>query len=278
MNLGGFDIGVCSWSLRPKNMTELVAHLDKVGLDHVQLALGPLLDMDAATRDAEIKVLADAEIAISAGMIGFAGESYTTISSIRLTGGFIPNEFWLDRRARAIAAAQLAAELGLEALSVHAGFVPPGRDQNYDAVVDRMGELVAEFAKLNVTLLMETGQERDNELLQFINDLNAKHVGVNFDPANMLLYGVGDPVEAIGILDRHIQHVHIKDAIVSDQPGIVWGEEVPFGTGDVEVHSFLRALNDISYAGPLVIEREAGPSRVEDVLKAIETLQAHLGG
>lgn len=278
MNLGGFDVGVCSWSLRPKDMADLVRQLDLLGLDHVQLALGPLLDMSADERAAELKVLADADIAITAGMIGFAGENYTTISSIRLTGGIIPNDQWPTRRARAIAAAQLAAEMGLEMLSAHAGFIPPSRDPNYTVIVERMGELAAELAKLNITLLMETGQERDNELLQFLNDLNARNVAVNFDPANMLLYGVGDPVEAIGILGRHIRHVHIKDAITSEQPGIVWGEEVPFGKGKVEVHAFLRALADIGYTGPLMIEREAGDNRLEDIRTAIETLQAHLGG
>ena len=190
MNLGGFEIGVCSWSLQPSNMTELVGHLDTLGLDHVQLALGPLLDLDEAQRAAEIGVLADAEIAITAGMIGFAGENYSSIASIRLTGGFVPDDRWAERRARAIDAARFAAEIGLEALTAHAGFIPPGRDPNYNAVVDRIGELADEFAKHNMLLLMETGQERDNELLQFLNDLNAKNVAVNFDPANMLLYGV----------------------------------------------------------------------------------------
>ena len=68
-----------------------------------------------------------------------------------------------------------------------------------------------------------------------------QNVGINFDPANMILYDAGDPIEAINILGRHIGHVHVKDAVASDQPGVEWGTEVPFGTGQVDVKKFLAA-------------------------------------
>ena len=96
---------------------------------------------------------------------------------------------------------------------------------------------------------------------------------VNFDPANMILYGAGDPIEAIGILGRHIGHVHLKDAEMSDNPGTNWGNEVPFGAGQVPPKEFLRALEDADYAGPLIIEREAGSTRMQDIAFAIETLK-----
>jgi sugar phosphate isomerase/epimerase len=120
---------------------------------------------------------------------------------------------------------------------------------------------------------METGQESAPELLQFINDVRAKNVRVNFDPANMILYGAGDPLAAIRTLGRHIGHVHVKDAKMSSQPGVAWGEEVPVGTGQVEWRQFLATLRSIGYTGPLVIEREAGEDRVGDVRRAIRTLQ-----
>jgi sugar phosphate isomerase/epimerase len=123
-------------------------------------------------------------------------------------------------------------------------------------------------------LLMETGQESAPELLQFLNDLRCKNVKVNFDPANMILYGAGDPIEAIGILGRHIAHVHVKDATMSKQPSVDWGAEVPFGAGQVPAKDFLRALHDVGYRGPLVIEREAGATRMADIAFAIETLKS----
>ena len=137
----------------------------------------------------------------------------------------------------------------------------------------RVREVAAIFAGHGVDLLMETGQEPAEELRSFLEDLNAANVHVNFDPANMILYGAGDPIEAVRVLREHIRHVHVKDATASARPGVDWGEEVPFGSGQVGASRFLAALKEIGYAGPLAIEREAGIDRMGDAAKAIELLQ-----
>jgi sugar phosphate isomerase/epimerase len=120
---------------------------------------------------------------------------------------------------------------------------------------------------------METGQERAEELVQFLDDLKVQNVFVNFDPANMILYGAGEPVEAIGLLAAHIRHVHAKDGTYSARPGVEWGEEVAFGTGSVGPERFLDALHAVGYTGPISIEREAGEQRFADVEFAIRTLR-----
>jgi sugar phosphate isomerase/epimerase len=89
----------------------------------------------------------------------------------------------------------------------------------------------------------------------------------------MILYGAGDPIDAIRTLSRHIRHVHVKDGTASSRPGQEWGEEVPFGTGQVGPKQFLAALDRIDYRGPLAIEREAGSQRMADVKTAIESLR-----
>ena len=144
----------------------------------------------------------------------------------------------------------------------------------YPKLIERIREIATAFGDLGLDLLMETGQEQANELLQFLNDLSVRNVHVNFDPANMILYGAGDPIEAIQILGRHIRHVHVKDGILSKQPGLKWGEEVPFGAGQVGPVRFLAALKSVGYTGPLVIEREAGNNRLADVRTAIESIRA----
>ena len=96
---------------------------------------------------------------------------------------------------------------------------------------------------------------------------------VNFDPANMILYDKGVPVEAIRVLAPWVRHVHIKDATRTEVPG-TWGAEVPWGTGEVDGDAFLRTLEEIGFQGALAIEREAGDDRFGDIKMAAEKLSA----
>ncbi|MCS7033281.1 MAG: sugar phosphate isomerase/epimerase [Phycisphaerae bacterium] len=273
MNIDGHDIGVCSWSLRPRDLDDLFQKVRRLGLSHVQLAVADFVSADDASCQAMIRQVASSGLKLTATMIHFPGEDYTTIASIRRTGGYVPDDRWNDRKAASVAAGRITRDLGVNKLSTHVGFVPPSSDPAYATIVGRVGEIAGELASLGVSLLMETGQEAATELLQFLNDLRCRNVGINFDPANMILYGAGDPIEAIRTLGRHIWHVHVKDAVGSDHPGTNWGEEVPFGSGQVPVTEFLNELDSVGYRGPLVIEREAGEDRLADVATAIRTLQ-----
>jgi sugar phosphate isomerase/epimerase len=254
-------------------MAELAATVRQLGLDHVQLALGPLLAMDEEARHRELAALRESGLILTATMISFAGEDYSSIAAIRETGGYCPEKLWDERRQLTLDAGRLTRELGVRLLTTHVGFIPPSSSPRYQVMLARIGELATSLGDMGIELTMETGQENAAELLQFINDMSTRNVHVNFDPANMILYGAGDPVDAIRTLGRHIRHVHVKDATRSAQPGVQWGEEVPFGTGVVIVKEFLAALHAVGYAGPLVIEREAGNNRVQDVRTAIRTLQ-----
>src|SRR4051794_331889 len=124
MQIAGHNIGVCSWSLQPANMSELVSSVRQVGLEHIQLALRPLITASEETRAAEIRVLRESAISVTAGMIGFAGEDYSSIPAIRKTGGYLPDTTWELRRDETIAAAKLARELGMQVMTTHIGFVP----------------------------------------------------------------------------------------------------------------------------------------------------------
>jgi sugar phosphate isomerase/epimerase len=254
-------------------MAELVESAHQLGVSHVHLALGPLVFLDDKQKHLELGQIRAGGLALTAGMIGFPGEDYSTITRIRLTGGFLPDESWNIRRRLTVEAAKVAEELGLTMLTTHGGFIPPSNHADYPELLGRVAELAKSLREHNIVLALETGQESASELLQFLNDLPAGNVAVNFDPANMLLYGTGDPVEAVRTLSRHIRHVHIKDAVASENPGIDWGEEVPIGTGDVDFEELLLALRDIDYTGPLIIEREAGRNQMQDIRSAIAFMQ-----
>lgn len=273
MNLHGHDIAVCSWSLRPKGTQDLVRMLQELGLWHVQLMLLDLIQLDDKRKYEQLGHLRAGKVQFTGGMMLFPGEDYSTIEAIRRTGGFVPDAFWPLRKKLTEQGAKLAREMGMRLIGTHIGFVPGTTDPKYPVILSRVRELAAMFSEHKLDLLMETGQERADELLGFLHDLNAPNVHINFDPANMILYGAGDPIQAIRTLGNHIRHVHVKDGIPSSSPGVEWGQEVPFGRGAVDPAEFLRALKDIGYTGALAIEREAGDNRVRDVKTAIESLK-----
>ena len=273
MKIAGHDIGVCSWSLAPKETADLIARVRELGLSHLQLAMGPLVNLDDKRKHREFGLLRNSGLIITSGMIGFPREDYSTIASIRLTGGYVPDEQWDLRRRITQQAANITAEVGVSKLSAHVGFIPPSSDPKYTTMVERITDVGNILGERKLTLLMESGQETAPELLQFLNDLPVRNVQVSFDPANMILYGAGDPIDAVSVLGRHIGQVHVKDATMSNKPGVEWGTEAPFGAGQVPPGGVLDALHAVGYRGPLIVEREAGENRMADIRTAIETLR-----
>lgn len=276
MNIAGHDVGVCSWSLHPKDMGDLIAQTKEAGLAHIQLGLvPPLTVIEPAKKAEQFAQLRAAGISLTGGMIGFAGEDYSTIAKIKETGGFVPDADWPERRSITERSAALAKELGMPHVSAHVGFVPhkSADPKRYQTIVDRVREVADVMARQGLGFNMETGQEPAEELLGFLHDIARPNVGINFDPANMILYGAGEPIAAIRVLGKFIRHVHVKDATASGNPGTDWGAEVPFGTGQVNPKQFLAALKEVGYRGPICIEREAGTQRLTDVKFAVESLK-----
>jgi L-ribulose-5-phosphate 3-epimerase len=265
-------LAVCSWSLQPSDPIDLVAKLQAVGLRRVQLALDPLREAQGMWCETS-NLFRQNGINIVSGMFGCVGEDYSTLDTIRLTGGIAPDSTWEQNRRNIAATAALAAQLGLNLVTFHAGFVP---HENNDPASKRMQQRLAEVAEVfaghGLNLGLETGQETAPVLRDLLQALNRPNVGVNFDPANMILYGKGDPVEAVRTLGPWIRQVHIKDARRTKTPG-TWGEEVAVGSGEVDWPAFIAALDEVKFSGDLVIEREAGSQRVADIRRAKEILE-----
>lgn len=257
-------LAVCSWSLQPTNPADLIAKLKTIGLRHVQLALDPLREAPevwAATPN----LFQQAGITIVSGMFGCVGEDYTTLDTIRVTGGIAPDATWDQNRKNIQATVALAESLGLKFVTFHAGFLPHDEpDPNFAKLQQRLSEVAELFAARGIALGLETGQETAPALRQLLQELNRPNLGVNFDPANMLLYDKGDPIAALRTLGPWIRQVHIKDARRPKIPGS-WGEEVVAGTGEVDWLAFFTTLDQVGFQGDLCIEREAGVQRVADI-------------
>lgn len=262
-------VAVCSWSMQPTGLDDLVAKVKDAGVSRVQLALEPLLEGGAAWNDAGAR-LAAAGVGIVSGMMGCVGEDYATIEKIKVTGGVMPDATWPATIANMRKAAPVAKALGLKLVTFHAGFIPhEAGSAEFAKGLKRVAEVADAFASVGVAVALETGQEPAPALVDFLKALGRKDVGVNFDPANMLLYGSGDPITALKLLLPHVMQVHIKDAVPSGKAG-EWGSEVPAGTGKVDWAAFFATLSGAGYRGDYVIEREAGGSRVADVKVARE--------
>ncbi len=271
-------LGVCSWSLRPADPDELAAKVRACGLSAVQLALEPLRGGGAWQPDQTAAVLAGAGITIASGMMACRGEDYSTLESIRQTGGLRPDRHWEANLAAARANAAIARGLGLMLVTLHAGFLPedPADPERAD-MIDRLRQVADVFGEAGISLGLETGQETAETLAAFLDELDRPSVGVNFDPANMILYGKGDPIAALERLAPRIVQVHIKDALPTQTPG-TWGSEVPAGTGAVDWGAFFRALGGLPRRVGLMIEREAGADRTGDIIAARRLVERHTGG
>ena len=264
-------LGVCSWSLRPTSGGDLVATLQGLGVGKVQLALDPVIERPDDFGDA-IPALRAAGIEPISGMLEAVGEDYSSLDSIKATGGVRPDEHWPATRARAGKVAELAGREGIPLVTMHAGFVPhDAGDPARTVVLDRLRELADLFAAEGVRLGLETGQETAGTLIDALDQLDHASVGVNFDPANMILYDMGDPIDAVRVLAPRIVQVHAKDATRTREPG-TWGAEVPVGTGDVDWAAFLPIVLGIRPEVNVMIEREAGDRRVADIATARDLL------
>jgi len=270
-------IGVCSWSWRLP-LEGVAVEMEKSDVKGIHLALGPFIAPDGRHGDAEgEKALAMVKAKIASGewvlmstMVGFIGEDYSTLESIRKTGGIVPDKHWAANKDIVTKGAKLTRELGCKYMSGHAGFLDESDPAAYAKYVSRVRWMRDECAKYGVTLILESGQETAEDLAKFMPEVAG--VGINFDPANMILYGKGKPLDALKILYPWIRQVHVKDAVETKVPG-TWGDEKPWGEGEVGGGEFIATLESLGYKGNYVIEREGGSDRPGDIAKAIKRIR-----
>ncbi len=216
-------------------------------------------------------------IRLTAVFGGFDGESYADIPTVERTVGLVPRETRAERLQEMQQIADFARQLGCPVVALHLGFVPHDRNgQDYREVVEVTRDLCQYVKRHGQSLHLETGQETAQALVQFIDDVGVNNLFVNFDPANMILYGTGEPIAALKLLGSRVRSVHCKDGKWAKNPGNEWGQEVPLGQGDVNIETYLRTLYEIGFDGPLTIEREIPQERErqrEEIAGAVQLLR-----
>ena len=270
-------IGVCSWSYQ-RPLREVADEMAKIGVKGIDLALTPFVAPDGrhgVEEGEEALAFAKAQFAsgawrLFATMISFPQEDYSTLDTIRKTGGVVPDDCWPRNREIAAAAAELSGTLGAPYMLFHAGFLDESNPAAYAAYVERVSFVRDACARAGVQLILESGQETAEDLARFLRDVPGLYV--NFDPANMILYGKGRPMEALETLVPWIRKIHVKDADATAVPG-TWGTERPWGEGQVGGAAFIDALNGLGFTGNLTIEREGGDDRAGDIARAAARLR-----
>ena len=271
--LRDMEIGVMFWAGR--DPVETLRELKALGAKCGQIGIPG--DFALAGAAARWKAALEAEnFPVVTAFCAYNGESYADVATVQRTVGFIPRQTRAEREQRTYAVSDFAREVGIPSIATHIGFVPEDESHaDYIAVRDLVRRVCDHAARNKQTFALETGQEAAATLLRFFIDVKRPNLGINFDPANMILYGTGDPVEALGTLAAHVISVHCKDGDWPPKgvPGAL-GEEKPLGQGAVGMERFLQKLKSIGFKGPLNIEREAPDQkqRLADIAMGVKLL------
>jgi sugar phosphate isomerase/epimerase len=241
-----------------------------------QLGFPGELTLDGAAEKWDAALTAERFTAVTA-VCSYVGEDYKDIPTVERTVGLVPEGTRAERIARTKAVSDVSRKLAIDSVACHIGFVSHDfGSRSYAAIRDVVRDISDHCGKNGQSFTLETGQEPAKVLLQFIEDVKRPNLKINFDPANMILYGTGDPIEALGVLGKHVISVHCKDGSWPpvDKPAAL-GVETPLGDGDVDFPAFLSKLKELGYRGLLNIEREEQDQtkRSADIRKAIALLK-----
>jgi sugar phosphate isomerase/epimerase len=267
------EIGLVIWAEGTAETT--LKQVADYGLQVIQLGVPPSVDCTKAVAEWKTALAASPDVAITSAVCCYAGEDYTDLATVHESVGFTTAKYRAERIARTREIADFAREFDIPAVSCHIGFIPADpADPLYAELTEVTRTICDAVAANGQNFVLETGQESADVLLRFIADVGRPNLKINFDPANMVLYGSGDALQALALLKDHVFSVHCKDGTSPVASGQL-GKECALGDGEVDFPGFLRLLEKISYTGSLTIEREE-PDRarkIADVHTAIARLK-----
>jgi sugar phosphate isomerase/epimerase len=267
------EIGVFLSSMAIPDPLESIEKARQLGLDVVQMGALSAEFYESGGTEQLRNCLQQNGIRASAVCAVYEGEDYSDMAAVAQTVGLTNPETLPERMAHTKRSAMLAKQLEAGIVTTHIGVMTEDTDsKEYRDLLTIVREIADYCGFHDLTFAMETGQETAEAMLQFIKDVGRNNLAINFDPANMVLYGTGGPLEAVDVLKDHIAHVHVKDGLSPTEQGKL-GTEVPLSEGEVNIHEYIRRLVKHGYQGPLVIEREAGDDRIGDIKRGKKLLE-----
>ena len=214
-------------------------------------------------------------VEVSTFWCGYRGERIWNFIDGPRTLGIVPEELRAARTEDLIKGSDFARMLGVSQMATHAGFLPEcPSDPQYPGVLDSLRAIATRCRENGQYFLFETGQETPTTILRVIEDVGTGNLGVNLDPANLLMYGKANPVDSLRIIGKYVRDVHAKDG---EYPtcGRELGVEKPLGEGSVNFPALIKGLKECGYDGAITIEREiSSEKQLADIKRAIEILSA----
>ena len=268
-----FEPGVMFWAERDD--LEMVRSL---GVRYGQLGIPGGMQLTDGVAAQWKTALAAAGFTLVTVFAAYEGEDYADIPAVARTVGFVPPNSRAARLARTLAVSDFAARLGVSSIACHVGFVPEDAGHpDYVAVRETVRRVCDHAARHGQSFALETGQEPAEVLLGFIRDVDRANLRINFDPANLILYGTGEPMAALETLAPLVISVHCKDGDWP-APGVdgALGMERPLGKGSVGIARFVETLRKVGFRGPLNVERETDDQqeRLRDLAEGVQLLRA----
>lgn len=216
------------------------------------------------------------KLEISALWAGWSGPRQWNFYGGPSTLGLVPTAYRNQRLVELMLAGDFAEKIGVKDVITHVGFLPENpNDPKFPGVVEALRYLGMSYKEKGLNFLFETGQETPVTLLRTIEAVGTENLGINFDMANLILYGKANPVDALDVFGKYVLNTHFKDG---DYPicGTELGNEKPLGEGKVNLPLILKKLKELNYQGPFTIEREInGEQQIQDIIRAKELILKH---
>lgn len=238
------------------DLREKLCWASEHGFHEVQLQLWNMEHLCDEHAQMVRKLLAEVGMICTSLWCGWHGPISWTFERGPAVLGLVPPEYRSSRTQNLLDGARYARALGVEQIVTHLGFVPTNRlDSNYVGVVNALTYITGELKKEGQAFGMETGQEPPVVLKRLIEDVGTNNLFVNYDPANLMMYGSANPIDGLELLGSHVRTIHAKDGSYPIN-GHDLGTEYPIGKGKVDFPHFVAALKKMQFDGPLYIEHE----------------------
>ncbi len=272
------NLGVCVVHGH-KPLEEAFSSVAEMGFSSCQLlSWDSSLWTDSEAKEIKEK-MAKYNVTISAFWCGWQGPTVWDFYEGPETLGLVPPTYRYARMKDLMNGSDFAKKLGVTDVATHMGFIPENpHDPNYSGLLSAVKTVANHYKQNGQYLLFETGQETPVTLLRLIQDTGCDNLGINLDPANLILYGKANPVDALDVFGKYVRGVHAKDGKYPTE-GRYLGAEVPIGQGKVDFVKLLGGLHALGYDGSITIEREIdGDQQIKDIIAAKSYLQEIIDG